>query len=256
MRKMKFIFVFLVALLIESCETDPIYFNGPAHIRFTESVLTKKESFGSVIKIEVHNVGPALKEDVTINYDITGNARKGIDYVIEGTANSVTIKKGQYFGYIEVKLINNSNNILRSQNLVFTLKSISTSDLEVGQGASAIGKTFTLTIEDDCILAGQYSGTKNTFDIPIEGISISSTDCQNYLLSNWNINLFSPPYEYSVIFVDNGDNTLTIEEQDGGSTPGKIKGQGLVDPITGKITLTLVFLDYENAEANIVLTRN
>jgi hypothetical protein len=241
------------ALTFLSCETDPIVFKGPYHVRFTESALTQKESYSSTIKIEVHNVGTALKEDVTVNYTIGGNARNGIDYTIAGTDNSLTIKKGQFFGYIEVKLINNANNILRSQNIVFTLQSVSNSDLEVGQGASAIGKTFTLTIEDDCILAGTYAGTKSVFDIPVEGITVTSSDCENYLLSNWNIDIFSPPYDYSLTFIDNGDNTLTISEQDAGT---KIKGQGIIDPLTKKITMTIVFMDFENEELNIILTPN
>jgi hypothetical protein len=247
------IVAFVCVLILLSCETEPILFSGPYHVRFTESALTKKESFSDVIKIEVHNVGTALKEDVTINYGVSGTARNGIDYVIQGTTNSITIKKGQYFGYIEVKLLNNANNILRSQNIVFTLQSANKSELEIGQGPSAIGKTFTLTIEDDCLLSGTYSGTKNVFDIPIEGISISSNDCENYFLSNWNIDIFSPPYDYSLTFVDNGDNTLTIEEQ---GTNTKLKGRGIIDPITRKITMTIVFIDFDNEEVTITLTPN
>lgn len=225
----------LFLLLVAGCETEKILFTGPYHVRFTESSITKKESSPDVIQIEVHNAGPALSEDITINYSITGSARKGIDYSIVGDENKVVIKKGEYFGYIQVKLINNANNILRSQDVTFTLLSVSKSGIEVGQGPSAIGKSFTLTIQDDCILAGVYSGTKNVFDIPIEGITITSSDCKNYLLSNWNINIFQPAFDYSLTFVDNDDNTLTIPED----TDAGLKGVGIVDPLTNQITLTI-----------------
>src|SRR6478609_3405851 len=154
----------LILLFIAlGCETEKILFNGPYHVRFTEENITKKESFSEPIKIEVHLVGLPLSEDITINYGITGSAREGIDYTIANAQNTITIKKGEYFGYIEVQLINNANNILRSQDVIFTLQSASDSKLEVGQGPSAIGKTFSLTIQDDCILAGTYSGVQNVF---------------------------------------------------------------------------------------------
>ena len=241
----------LILLTVLSCETEKILFKGPYYVRFTDESITKKESYSDVIEIEVHIAAPALSEDITINYGTTGTARAGIDYAIVGDENKVTIKKGEYFGYIQVQLINNANNILRSQNIVFTLQSVSTSELEVGQGPSAIGKSFTLTIQDDCILAGTYSGTQNVFDIPVEGISITSSDCENYLLSNWNLNFFSPPFDYSLTFVDNGDNTLSIPEQE---TNTKLKGEGIVDPVSGKITLTIILEDFENEELNIILT--
>jgi len=224
------------------CETEKILFSGPYHIRFTEASITKKESFSEAIKIEVHLAGLAPSEDITIKYGITGSAREGIDYTVANDQNTVTIKKGEYFGYIEVHLINNANNILRSQDVIFTLLSVSDSKLEVGQGPSAIGKTFSLTIQDDCILAGAYSGVQNVFDVPINDIAISSTDCENYLLSNWNIGFFSPPYDYTLNFIDNGDNTITIPAQGEGET---LDGKGVVDPLTRKITfdLTLTYKD-------------
>ncbi len=236
--------ILLILLIALSCETEKILFTGPYHVRFTDESITKKESFSDAIKIEIHKAGPAPAEDLTINYTITGSARAGIDYAIVGEQNTVTIKKGAYFGYIEVLLINNANNILRSQDIIFTLQSTSDSKIEVGQGPSAIGKVFTLTIQDDCILSGLYNGTVNALDVPIEGISITSSDCENYLLSNWNINFFSPPYDYSLTFIDNGDNTLTVQEQGSEET---IEGKGVIDPITRKISFELLY-KYEEDE--------
>ncbi|HZX75183.1 MAG TPA: hypothetical protein VFE57_12225 [Cyclobacteriaceae bacterium] len=249
---LKFITMTLFTLFI-GCETDQIIFQGPYFVRFTNQSLTIKESASDPIKIEVHLAGPAMSQDVTINYKVTGNARAGIDYTIVSDVNKVTIKKGEYFGYITVQLINNANNILRSQNLVFTLLTITPSSLQVGLGPSQIGDEFTLTIQDDCILSGTYSGVQNVFDIPIEDIKITSTDCENYSLSNWNINVFSPPYEYPLDFIDNGDNTLTIPEQE---IDTKLKGKGIVDPLTKKITLTIILEDFDDEELTITLTPN
>jgi len=253
---LKFFGLALFTLSI-GCETERILFEGPDFVRFTDVVLTTKESVSDPIKIEVHLVGPVRSEDVTINYTVTGNARLGIDYLILNDANKVTIKKGQYFGYITVQLINNANNILRSQNLVFTLLTITPSSLQVGQGPSQIGDEFTLTIQDDCILSGPYKGTKSVFDIPTEGIQITSSDCENYLLSNWNINIDYPLYDYELGFIDNGDNTLTIPSQEPNF---KLSGKGIIDPTTGKITLTFTLFDYysegENREVTIMLTRD
>lgn len=247
---LKFFTVVLFTVSI-SCETEKILFEGPDFVRFTDVALTTKESVADPIKIEVHLVGPERSEDININYAVTGNARLGIDYVILSDVNKVTIKKGEYVGYITVQLINNANNILRSQNLVFTLLTITPSALQVGQGPSQIGDEFTLTIQDDCILSGMYSGTKSVFDIPVDGIEITSSDCENYTLSNWNIDVFSPPYEYSLEFIDNGDNTLTIPEQE---TDTKLSGKGTVDPLTKKIVLTIILEDFDDEELVITLT--
>jgi len=247
----------LITFLIISCETEPIIFKGPYYVRFTNESLTKKESFSDIVKIEVHMAGPAPTEDITINYEVSGSARPGIDYSILSDVNKVTIKKGEYFGYIQVKLINNSNNILRSQDIVFNMITISNPKIQIGQGVSQIGKKFTFTIQDDCILAGTYSGVQSTFgvlDSPVEGITITSNDCENYLLSNWNINISTElPYDYSLTFIDVGDNTLKIPEQD---VDKKLRGTGVIDPVTHKIYLAISYDDTDQDDKLIVVTIN
>ena len=91
-----------------ACETEPILFKGPYHVRFSENTLILKESYSPIINIEVHNVGPELTDEVTISYSISGSAREGVDYEIIGTRGKVTIDDGDYFGNIQVKLINNA----------------------------------------------------------------------------------------------------------------------------------------------------
>ncbi len=238
-----------ILLSLLGCETDRIVFHGPYFVRFTDDAKTEKESHTAIESIEIHNGGPALTEDVVVAYTISGDAREGVDYKILGDRERVTIKAGEYFGNIQLQLINNSNNILRSQNVVFTLQTVSTGKLQIGQGESAIGRTFTFTILDDCILGGDYTGhSPSGPDVP--GITISSTDCENYTLSDWNINVFTISTVMDLKFVDNGDNTLTVPDQEEENLPSDlatIRGTGVVDPTTRKIIFTITLVDFDGS---------
>jgi hypothetical protein len=144
-----------------------------------------------------------------------------------------------------VQLLNNANNILGSQNVTFTLTGSTSSTLHIGQGESSIGKTFTLTILDDCILGGSYQGVRSAFDVPVRNILITSDDCAHYSVSNFNVNIFDSPFDFPLNFIDNGDNSLTIPKQDQ-SAVGNISGNGVVDPVTRRIDLTVQFLDFKD----------
>jgi hypothetical protein len=238
----------VLVILISACESERRLFSGPYFVRFTSEEETQRESFSKVINIEVHLAGPAHAEDVVVHYFVTGDAREGVDYVILGDEGTVVIPAGKYVGNIQVQLINNSNNILRSQQVIFHLESTDDSDIAVGQSEGGIGKTFELTIFDDCILGGNYKGQRSAFSIPVEGITITSEDCENYLLSNWNIDFFNTPFEIDLTFVDNGDNTLTIPDQEEdlfSSDFATIRGSGTVNPITREIEFTVILVDFE-----------
>ncbi len=249
-------FVCILLIVTAGCETDPIIFQGPYHVRFTEETGSDKESNSSVITVEVHNVGPALDEDINLGYTISGSAREDVDYVVLDKRKRVTIPAGEYFGYIRLQLINNANNILRSQNIVFTLQTTNRDGLQVGQGDSALGRTFTFTIMDDCILGGTYNGSQGA-SANVSGITVTSQDCETYTLSNWNIEVFDTNEEMDLTFVDNGDNTLTIprqEEENLGDDYATIVGTGAVDPNTRQIILNITLLDYEDQpEVSITL---
>lgn len=234
-------------ILLMACDTEKLLFDGPYFVRFTETALTQKESHMAPIKIEVHNAGPAPKSDITINYTIGGTAREGIDYVINGTRGKLRIKSGEYFGYIEVQLINNSNNILRSQDLVLNLQYLANdgSKVYIGEGVSQIGRTYTLTIQDDCILGGDYYGLRSSGDVPTEDITITSGDCETYTLSNWDVNVFTFPDVRPLTFLDNGDNTLTIARQEDATIGQDIEGFGFFNPATRKITFAVTLVELE-----------
>jgi hypothetical protein len=252
MRKAITIAAFLSMLISVGCETEKIIFSGPYFVRFTETSLSLKESFSKPVIIEVHQAGKALDQDLIIFYKVSGNARNGVDYTISGEVGKVTIKKGEYVGTISISLINNSNNIIRSQDLILTLETSSSGERKIGQGESSIGNVFTLTIIDDCILGGNYIGEQNS--VSAAGITITSSDCETYLLSNWNINVFNSSTPMDLIFIDNGDNTLTIpqqEEETLNTEFATIKGTGVVDPLTRKIILTITLVDFNEEQVTI-----
>lgn len=252
----------LLLLFIAGCETDRIIFNGPYHVRFTQATGFSKESVTDTVKIEVHNVGPAPAEDITIGYTIGGDAREDVDYVILENRKKVTIPAGEYFGYIKILLINNANNILRSQNIILTLQSTTVDKLEVGQGTSQIGNTYTFTIFDDCILGGIYTGRRSANSTAYEDLSVTGvtgSDCNEYVLSNWNIDIFSSSTVMDLSFKDNGDNTLTIPEQEETELDADLAtifGTGVVDPTTGEILLKITLKDFDNSpEVSFTLKR-
>jgi hypothetical protein len=258
MFRIKNILPFSLALLVTifGCEPEPVIFKGPYHVRFTENSAFERESFSKVINIELHNAGPALSEDLEITYTVGGNAREGVDFIILGDRGHAVIKAGEYFGTVQIQLINNSNNILRSQNIIFTLRSVNNNEVQVGQGESGIGNTFTFTIFDDCILGGHYIGDRGGFSVPVEGITITSEDCENYLLSNWNVNIFNTPFDMDLTFIDKGDNTLIIPLQEEDALPedlATIMGTGIVDPITRKINMTITLVDFDGEEVSFTL---
>lgn len=232
---------------ILACETSDVdrTFEGPYFVRFTDTTLTYKESYSKPIAIEVHNAGPQLDQPITVNYTVTGTAREGKEYTIAGTKGTVVIPAKTSKGSIMVQLINNANNILESTSLTFTLTGVSPNTLQVGFGKeNSIGKSITLTIQDDCLLGGTYTGTQKygTQTASVSDIAITSTDCKRYTINNWNIGLFDlNAIKPTLTFIDNGDNSLTVPTQSSpelGATD-TISGSGAWNPRDRTITLNL-----------------
>ena len=251
--KLKFIststiLALLIGLAIVACETQDVdrIFEGPYFVRFTDTTLTYKESYSQVIPIRVHNVGPQLNEPITLTYTVSGSAREGKDYRIEGTKGTVTIPANKSFGEIQLKLINNANNILESQDLVFTLTGVQPANLQVGFGKNGIvGKSMTFVIQDDCLLSGNYTGTLRVGNqsASVRDIAITSADCKTYTVTNWNIGLFSfEAIKAQLTFVDNGDNSLTIPVQSNpelAAPRDTISGTGSWNPQSRQISLNV-----------------
>ncbi len=250
--------IMIMLLIILSCSEKETIFEGPYHVRFTEEEGFAFESFSKIIKVSVHNAGPQLSTPITVNYSVGGEAREGVDYEILGNKGTVIIPANQSFGYIDLKLINNANNILGQQDIVFTITGVSPESLQIGRSKDGvIGKTTTFTIFDDCILSGTYVGVNNSdSDLPaIAGIKITSTDCEEYLLSNWDINIFSFPSKRNLRFIDNGDNTITIPPQEEETLPeslATIEGNGSINPVTGAITLNIILVDFEDSPTETI----
>lgn len=254
MRKFRFISTVTlfaaISAVVSACETERIIFEGPYFVRFSDAARTEKESTLDIIKVEVQNAGYEVNRDINVDYTISGTAREGIDYVILGTRGKMKIENNDFVGYIEIKLLNNANNILRSQDIVLTLTSVDAEHLKIGQGASNMGTTFTLTIQDDCILGGKYFGKRASNMVPIENITINSVDCEDYILSNWDIAIFSFTDSRPLTFIDNGDNTLTIPPQEDNTLPddlATIDGSGRINPTTRQITMTIRLVDFDNS---------
>jgi hypothetical protein len=246
--------VLLAASVLMACEKKEIIFEGPYHVRFTEAAASARESFNKPIQISVHLAGPQRNEPVTVRYTISGTARKGIDYRIEGEEGTVVIPARQSFGYITLRLINNANNILESQEVIFNIISVTPADLQIGFSKDGIiGRSTSFTILDDCILNGSYTGILEGFDdvAPVSEIAFTSADCQEYVAGNWNIGLIEfPSIAMDFRFIDNGDNTLTIPKQaeETLSAPNDtIQGTGSVNPLNGRLTFNIEVLIKDQA---------
>jgi len=250
---MRYLFYILLSVLmtVTSCRDNEIVFEGPYHVRFTDVEMTELESHSPVIPVSVHLVGPQRGQDIEMTYTISGNAREGKDFEIIGDRGVVIIPRNESFGYIDLKLINNSNNILESQDIIFRLESVTPSDLEIGFGDRVkAGKELTFTVLDDCILGGLYTGYFKVNTVPVDDVRIRSVDCITYVLENWDINVFGFPQKRDLVFTDNGDNTLVVPEQEEDTFDpdfATLKGDGVVNPVTREITFNIQLVDFEES---------
>ncbi len=254
-----FISVFIgSAVFLASCKEEMTIFAGQSFVRFNDTTLTYKESYSTSIKVKVHNAGAVLTEGIIVSYTVGGTAKEGRDYKIEGTKGTVFIPSGQSFGEISVKLINNSNNILESSSIEFTLTDATPKEkIQVGLNGGRLGKKMILTIKDACIFEGTYTGAlpvkTQLYGVP--DVDISSTDCKKYIIDNLNIGFanFSQFFGYAdmlgfdaehpkLTFIDNGNNTLTIPKQVIPELPtgfDTLSGTGLWNPQNKRITLSI-----------------
>ena len=237
------IMLFLIFVAALSCREQQIVFNGPDYVRFTDTSLVFKESLGKVVPVTIHLVGKPSDRPVTVTYSVGGTAVEGRDYSIIGEKGVVTIPAGSLFGEISLHLINNSNNILRSSELLFTISNASQGEkpIQVGAGKNFLmGNSLRIVIEDDCLFGGYYNGKRTGYDKEVKDIAITSTDCYEYLLANWNIGILSfNADKVTLRFLDNGDNSITIPSQYNVVLGDTLLGNGAWDPKTRQIILNV-----------------
>lgn len=259
LRTARYIAIVLLLGFTFACEKKESIFEGPHFVRFSYTDTTVRESYTQVIRIPVHNAGPQLSTPITINYVVGGSAREDIDYRILGRKGSVEIPANRSFGYIQLQLINNANNILESQDIVLNLVEVTPQSLRIGLGSGETGKTARFTILDDCILSGTYTGVNNNLrTAPSQsGIAITSTDCKVYTVTNWNLDIWAKLSDVdsanvfgfraikpSLQFEDTGDNSLVIPKQVKSELYAPydtIQGSGSLNPLNGQVTLNVQY---------------
>jgi len=249
-----------------ACEKKELLFEGPHYVRFTRPDTTVRESYTKPMRLLVHNAGPQLSEPITVRYVVGGNAREGIDYRILSEKGRVVIPANQSFGHVDVQLINNANNILSTQDLIFTITEVTPASLRIGFGSGEIGKISRITIADECILSGAYTAVfqarSQNFTKPGVRITGIGNECREYRVSDWNVGLFGiNALKPDLLFVDNGDNSITIppQREDFLSAPrDTIRGDGFFNPSDQSLTLNIQLqLQLEdNRDTTLIYTLN
>jgi hypothetical protein len=228
---------------VTACDEQEIRYTGSDYVRFTDTSLVYKESIGKVIPIRVHLVGKASDLPITVTYAVSGTAVEGRDYTIEGTKGTVTIPAGGYFGEINLRLINNSNNLLRSSEILFTLNGAAQGEkqVQIGSGKNfTLGNSIRVVIDDDCLFGGFYDASRAGVSRVVKDVAITSTNCTEYLLANWNVGVLNfNADKLTLRFTDNGDNSLTIPSQYNGFLGDTLTGNGAWDPRSRQIVLNI-----------------
>ncbi|MCM1030259.1 MAG: hypothetical protein NC410_02280 [Oscillibacter sp.] len=105
MKKIYVLFIALSALLLTGCENDPIIYNGPDFVSFSEKTISKvvRSEADGMVTIEV---GCANKSNEARTFTVSVDAANTT--AVEGTdfdfvSKSVTIPAGEYAGKIQIK---------------------------------------------------------------------------------------------------------------------------------------------------------
>ncbi len=121
MKKIYVLFIALSALLLTGCENDPIIYNGPDFVSFSEKTISKvvRSEADGMVTIEV---GCANKSNEARTFTVSVDAANTT--AVEGTdfdfvSKSVTIPAGEYVGKIQIK--GNYDN-LTPEGVTLTLK--------------------------------------------------------------------------------------------------------------------------------------
>ncbi len=262
MKKIRILHIAMYVLAVVSftgCnpEDERVTFNGPYYVQFTSSSAAISEAAGTVVAIQVSNVGPTLDEDITISYSTTGStAVLDVDYELEAgqVAGQITIPAGRHFGELRIIPIDNDESD-GTRTLTLTLTSAS-SNLQAGFGAIGVSSSVSIT-DNDCPLdletfPGSYdhsfthtagflwaAGTQTGF---VATLGTTGTEnifsCTNFFGIVDRFGLGALPGEPGLIPIQINVEAKTAQVQDGAwilygtSAPREIQGRGAGDVAT------------------------
>jgi len=145
----------LMLVTLVACEEKLTIFEGPYHVRFTNTSATIDENKPAGTSIQLHFAGPKTEEAINVTLKVEGG-QEGVDFKFLEGGTSISIPSGNFFTSIKVAAIDNDEND-GNKTVVFTIESVSGG---FSAGLGLVGKTFTLTIkDDDCAtpsLEGKY----------------------------------------------------------------------------------------------------
>lgn len=105
MKKIYVLFIALSAFLLTGCENDPITYNGPDFVSFSEKTISKVVRAGEdgIVTVEIGCANKSSEaRTFTVSVDAANTtAVEGTDF--EFISKSVTIPAGEYAGKIQIK---------------------------------------------------------------------------------------------------------------------------------------------------------
>lgn len=144
-----------------SCEKEDHTFKGPNFVAFNQSAYAVSEADIKPLVVTIGaSIGNGVKEDVTVEYTVTGSAVEGVDYNLN-SPNTITIPAGENNATIEIEPINNDQFDL-PRNIVLTITSVSDPNLNIGINTTGkLQSSVNVTLQDDdCLVnTGVWEGT-------------------------------------------------------------------------------------------------
>jgi len=179
----KLMIVMVSALVLLSCDEEDgrTVFEGPFYVSFTSNTAIVSEADESYF-IEVSNVGATLGSEITVNYQVEGDAQEGVDYeIVGGSEGTVVIPAGEHFGTLELRTIDD----LSADGALSLTLTLSDNSAGLNNGRGEIGKTLTLTItDDDCPLADGFVGVYSVDEVftsgTNEGLTLAGAFGESY----------------------------------------------------------------------------
>lgn len=141
-------------MLFFACEEELTVFEGPYHVRFTNTVGQINENATTTTTIPVHFAGTTQSSAIDITLSVSGG-QPGVDFNFVTGGTSVTIPAGEFSTNLVIDPIDNLDND-GNKVITFTIESVSGG---FGAGFGLVGKTFRYTIIDDDCAAPNLEGT-------------------------------------------------------------------------------------------------